>query len=181
MRASFRYATRQDWDAISRALKPVYQAATVAEAEERFGASGRIGWSSMPRAARSPAYFYNEKVMAGLGQDMARTGRLNPEGIKRGFSALARFAALARSMDIAPLTCVATAAVREAEDGPAFQRRVEKETGLKLHVIDGEEEARLSAQSVRLARLAPTPFADRLVEKFQLPVVGWRGRGPRTR
>ncbi|WP_114856072.1 NAD kinase [Brachybacterium sp. YJGR34] len=42
-------------------------------------------------------------------------------------------------------------------------------------------EARLSARSVRLARLAPTPFADRLVEKFQLPVVGWRGRGPRTR
>ncbi|MEV0869377.1 NAD kinase [Brachybacterium paraconglomeratum] len=42
-------------------------------------------------------------------------------------------------------------------------------------------EARLSAHSVRLVRLAPTPFADRLVEKFQLPVVGWRGRGPRTR
>ena len=42
-------------------------------------------------------------------------------------------------------------------------------------------EARLSATSVRLARLAPTPFADRLVEKFQLPVVGWRERGPRTR
>lgn len=101
-------------------------------------------------AARSPAYFYNEKVMAGLGQDMARTGRLNPKGVERGFSALARFAALARSMDIQPLTCVATAAVREAEDGPEFQRRVEKETGLKLHVIDGEEEARLSAQGVLL-------------------------------
>lgn len=42
-------------------------------------------------------------------------------------------------------------------------------------------EARLSDRSVRLARLAPTPFADRLVEKFQLPVVGWRGRSPRTR
>jgi NAD+ kinase len=42
-------------------------------------------------------------------------------------------------------------------------------------------EARLSDHSVRLVRLAPTPFADRLVEKFQLPVVGWRGRGPRTR
>ena len=101
-------------------------------------------------AARSPAYFYNEKVMAGLGQDMARTGRLNPKGIERGFSALARFAALARSMDIEPLTCVATAAMREAEDGPAFQARVEKETGLKLHIIDGEEEARLSAQGVLL-------------------------------
>ena len=38
-------------------------------------------------------------------------------------------------------------------------------------------EARLSPRSITLARLAPTPFADRLVEKFQLPVVGWRGRG----
>lgn len=35
-------------------------------------------------AARSPAYFYNEKVMAGLGQDMATTGRLNPQGVERG-------------------------------------------------------------------------------------------------
>ncbi|MGY5764312.1 NAD kinase [Brachybacterium sp. DNPG3] len=42
-------------------------------------------------------------------------------------------------------------------------------------------EARLSPQSVRLVRLSATPFADRLVEKFQLPVVGWRGRGPGTR
>lgn len=101
-------------------------------------------------AARSPAYFYNEKVMAGLGQDMATTGRLNPSGVERGFAALRRFAALAKGMGIEPLTCVATAAVREAEDGPEFQKRVERETGLKLWVIDGEEEARLSAQGVLL-------------------------------
>lgn len=36
MRNSFRYSARQDWDAMSRALKPVYQAATVDEAEDRF-------------------------------------------------------------------------------------------------------------------------------------------------
>ncbi|WP_372803900.1 Ppx/GppA family phosphatase [Paracoccus seriniphilus] len=101
-------------------------------------------------AARSPAYFYNEKVMAGLGAEMASTGKLNPKGVERGFAALSRFAALAKGMDIEPLTCVATAAVREAEDGPAFQQRVERETGLKLLVIDGEEEARLSAQGVLL-------------------------------
>lgn len=101
-------------------------------------------------AARSPAYFYNEKVMAGLGQDMATTGRLNPAGVERGFDAMRRFAALAKGMDIEPLTCVATAAVREAEDGPDFQKRVERETGIKMLVIDGEEEARLSAQGVLL-------------------------------
>ena len=101
-------------------------------------------------AARSPAYFYNEKVMAGLGQGLASTGMLNPEGAARGMAALKRFAALADGMGIKPLTCVATAAVREAKDGPAFRKAVEKETGLKLWVIDGEEEARLSAQGVLL-------------------------------
>jgi putative transposase len=36
MRNSFKYAARQDWDAISRSLKPIYQAATAHEALERF-------------------------------------------------------------------------------------------------------------------------------------------------
>jgi transposase-like protein len=36
MRASFRYAARQDWDKISRALKPIYTAPTAAAAEDRF-------------------------------------------------------------------------------------------------------------------------------------------------
>ncbi|MDO5622341.1 MAG: Ppx/GppA family phosphatase [Paracoccus sp. (in: a-proteobacteria)] len=101
-------------------------------------------------AARSPAYFFNEKVMAGLGAGLVTTGRLNPEGAVRGLAALKRFAALAEGMNIKPLTCVATAAVREAEDGPEWRKRVEKETGLKLLVIDGPEEARLSAQGVLL-------------------------------
>ena len=77
-------------------------------------------------AARSPAYFYNEKVMAGLGQGLATTGRLNPDGAARGMAALKRFAVLAKGMGIEAMTCVATAAVREAEDGPAFHKAVEK-------------------------------------------------------
>jgi len=36
LRASFRYASRRDWDKIAKALKPVYTAATVEAAEERF-------------------------------------------------------------------------------------------------------------------------------------------------
>ncbi len=101
-------------------------------------------------AARSPAYFYNEKVLAGLGQGLAESGRLNPEGRVRALAALRRFAALARGMDLPDLTCVATAAVREAADGAEFQAEVEAATGLKLWVIDGREEARLSAQGVLL-------------------------------
>lgn len=33
-----------------------------------------------------------------------------------------------------------------------------------------------SPQSVKLARLHQSPFTTRLVKKFQLPVVGWRGK-----
>ncbi len=35
--------------------------------------------------------------------------------------------------------------------------------------------ARRSSIPVRLARLSPGPFTDRLVNKFRLPVAGWRG------
>ena len=101
-------------------------------------------------AARSPAYFYNEKVMCGLGKGLAETGRLNPDGRKRALAALKRFSLLADGMGISPLTVVATAATREASDGLEFQADVLRETGLKLWVIDGDEEARLSAQGVLL-------------------------------
>jgi exopolyphosphatase/guanosine-5'-triphosphate,3'-diphosphate pyrophosphatase len=101
-------------------------------------------------AARSPAYFYNEKIMCALGSGMSETGRLNPEGRKRALEALRRFQMLAEGMDTGPLVTVATAAVRDAEDGAEFCAEVERETGLKLWVIDGREEARLSAQGVLL-------------------------------
>ncbi|MBN2906315.1 MAG: Ppx/GppA family phosphatase [Rhodobacteraceae bacterium] len=101
-------------------------------------------------AARSPAYFFNEKLMCGLGAGLGETGRLSPEGRKRALGALKRFALLGQAMGATPLTVVATAAMREAEDGPEFRAQIERETGLKPWVIDGTEEARLSAQGVLL-------------------------------
>lgn len=101
-------------------------------------------------AARSPAYFYNEKILCGLGAGLDASGLLNPRGRERAMAALKRFAILAEGMRIAPLTAVATAAVREARDGQDFQDEVYRETGIRLWVIDGAEEARLSAQGVLL-------------------------------
>ena len=101
-------------------------------------------------AARSPAYFYNEKIMCGLGKGLAETGVLDPQGRRRALAALKRFSLLAKGMGIESLIIVATAAVREARDGTEFQTLVLAETGLKLWVVEGEEEARLSAQGVLL-------------------------------
>ncbi|CUH64066.1 Guanosine-5'-triphosphate,3'-diphosphate pyrophosphatase [Thalassovita gelatinovora] len=101
-------------------------------------------------AARSPAYFYNEKIMCALGAGLSETGRLNPEGRVRALAAMRRFQRLAEGMDMPQLTAVATAAVREAEDGAEFVAEVERETGIQIYIIDGKEEARLSAQGVLL-------------------------------
>ncbi len=131
-------------------------------------------------AARSPAYFYNEKIMCGLGKGLAETGRLNPEGRIRALAALKRFSLLAKGMQIETLTVVATAASREAEDGPDFQAQVLRETGLKLWVIDGDEEARLSAQGVLLG----WPDAQGIVcdiggNSMELARIGGGGVGKR--
>lgn len=101
-------------------------------------------------AARSPAYFYNEKIMCALGAGLSKTGKLNPEGRVRALAAMKRFKLLADGMGTGPLTAVATAAVRDAEDGVTFCDDVLRETGIKIWIIDGREEARLSAQGVLL-------------------------------
>jgi exopolyphosphatase/guanosine-5'-triphosphate,3'-diphosphate pyrophosphatase len=101
-------------------------------------------------AARSPAYFFNEKVMCALGAGLAETGKLNPSGRIRALSALRRFCTIAKGIGLPDLTAVAIAAVREASDGPEFAAQVLQKTGLKIHVVDGPEEARLSAQGVLL-------------------------------
>ena len=101
-------------------------------------------------ATRSPAYFYNEKIMCGLGSNAIETGRLDPTGRRRALAALRRFALLVPDMKLTSLSCVATAAVREAVDGAEFCREVREATGLELTVVSGTEEARLAAQGVLL-------------------------------
>ncbi len=101
-------------------------------------------------AARSPAYFFNEKVFCGLGATLAQNGRLNPEGRVKALAAINRFTLLAEGLNLSALIGVGTAAVREAEDGKEFLDEVERTTGLRVPIASGEEEARLAAQGVLL-------------------------------
>ncbi|MDO9587924.1 MAG: Ppx/GppA phosphatase family protein [Brevundimonas sp.] len=99
---------------------------------------------------------FNEKVLAGLGRDMPVTGRLSVEGSVQAITALKRFAAVIEGVRPALVFVAATAAVREAEDGQVFCDRVAAETGLRIRVLSGEEEARYAALGV----LAGIPHAD---------------------
>jgi len=102
---------------------------------------------------------FNEKVLAGLGRELATTGQLSAAGIGAALGALTRFKALLEAARPDRTFAVATAAVREAADGAAFVRRVAAATGLKLRVLSGAEEARYAALGV----LAGAPGSAGLV------------------
>jgi len=99
-------------------------------------------------SVRVPVQLHTERTICGLGKTLGKTGRLNPEGVTMALDSLARFSSLIKSMKIKDVRAVATAALRDAEDGPEFVEKVEREFGLKIQVIPGEEEARLSALGV---------------------------------
>ncbi|HEX7006014.1 MAG TPA: Ppx/GppA family phosphatase [Alphaproteobacteria bacterium] len=97
---------------------------------------------------RSPVPVFNEKVLSALGRRLQSTGRLDPAGVESALVNLDRFVALARAMNVTRLDLLATAAVREAEDGAEFVAAVKKRTGCAIRVLDGGDEARLSAMGV---------------------------------
>ena len=97
---------------------------------------------------RSPAIVHNEKVMCALGARLLETGALDPEGKARALAAMRRFAALAERLDVSSLAAVATAAIRDASDGAEFRWEVARDTGIRLAVASGEDEAQLSAKGV---------------------------------
>ncbi len=102
---------------------------------------------------------FNEKVMCGLGRGISSTGRLSPEGVALALVNLRRFVAFARAIAVDHLAVLATAAVRDASDGEAFAAEVERQCRVQVKIIDGAEEARLSAAGV----LAGIPDADGIV------------------
>jgi exopolyphosphatase/guanosine-5'-triphosphate,3'-diphosphate pyrophosphatase len=104
------------------------------------------------RDASEPGHWseiLREKEMVRLGQETLATGSLSEEAMADGIDCLVRYAALARAAGASAITAVATCAVREAANGDEFVKRVRKETGLRLAVISGEEEARLITRAVR--------------------------------
>jgi exopolyphosphatase / guanosine-5'-triphosphate,3'-diphosphate pyrophosphatase len=97
------------------------------------------------RAART---LLNEKVLCGLGRGLGESGRLNPDGVEQARVNLQRFIALARSIGVARLDVLATAAVRDAADGKEFAAEIERRFGVRVRVLAGAEEGRFSGLGV---------------------------------
>ena len=94
--------------------------------------------------------YFNEKVLAGLGRGLTETGTLSAEGVVQALAALRRYRAILEGLGVTQVIAVATAAVREAEDGDDFARKAAAELGAPLRILSGTDEGRLSALGVRV-------------------------------
>ncbi|WP_265515499.1 exopolyphosphatase [Nitratireductor luteus] len=95
--------------------------------------------------ARSPTVLFNEKMLAGLGKSIVTTGELDPDGVSRAVEEFRRFRALSEQAGAQSLHVLATAAAREATNGPDFIARAEEILGTEIRVLSGREEAKYSA------------------------------------
>jgi len=109
--------------------------------------------------SRVPMPKFNEKVLCGLGRDLGHSSLLGRDAMESAMGALKRFTALVHHMKIDRVLVAATAAVREADNGPEFVADVEQECDLNVQVLSGKQEARYAGLGV----LSGMPYANGLV------------------
>jgi exopolyphosphatase/guanosine-5'-triphosphate,3'-diphosphate pyrophosphatase len=98
--------------------------------------------------ARSLVSVFNEKTLCGLGREVQSTGLLAPDAVDKALTSLMRFHALCRIQQVGRVHAIATAACRDASNGPDFIARAERICGTKIEILSGTREARLSALGV---------------------------------
>ena len=99
---------------------------------------------------RVPSLIFNEKVMAGLGLELNETGRIGQDACDRALRALSRFAHLCKMFAVDRVEAIATAAVRDAENGAAFLADA-RARGFDPRVLSGEQEAYFAGMGVLAA------------------------------
>ena len=98
--------------------------------------------------ARSLIPIFNEKTLCGLGREVQSSGLLAPDAVEKALTSLRRFRALCRLMQVGSVYAIATAACRDAANGPDFIAEAERICAVDIEILSGPREARLSALGV---------------------------------
>jgi exopolyphosphatase / guanosine-5'-triphosphate,3'-diphosphate pyrophosphatase len=100
------------------------------------------------KMARSLITIFNEKALCGLGREVQTTRLLAPDAVAKALTSLRRFRALCRVMKVGRVHAIATAACRDASNGPDFIAKAERICGCPIEILSGPREAHLSALGV---------------------------------
>lgn len=98
--------------------------------------------------SRSLVSVFNEKALCGLGREVQSTGLLAPDAVAKALTSLRRFRALCRIQKVGRVHVIATAACRDATNGPEFIAKAERICGVPIQILSGPREAKLSALGV---------------------------------
>lgn len=93
---------------------------------------------------------YREAVTTKLGEGLYENNNFTAASIQRGLECLTHFAEQMKIYQVGHYRAVATASCRKAQNSGAFIKMVEELSGLKLEVIDAEEEAMLNLKGALL-------------------------------
>ena len=110
-------------------------------------------------AVRSLTPIFNEKVLCGLGREIASRGRMDEVSVKRALEALTRFRTILTILNVKYVRAIATAACREAANGPEFIVQAERTLGTKIQLLSGQQEAQLAASGILMGFRSPDGFA----------------------
>ncbi|MBN1634149.1 MAG: Ppx/GppA family phosphatase [Ignavibacteria bacterium] len=84
-----------------------------------------------------------------LGKGLYRTAILSNDSIQKSISVLKNYKKICDAYNVIEINAVGTMALRMAKNSDEFIEQVKKETGIKIEIISGEEEARLSYIAVK--------------------------------
>ncbi len=87
------------------------------------------------------------RVPIRLGQDAFTVGSISEQNIERMLDAMKAYQLLMKVHKVEKFMACATSAMREAENSKAIVARIEKETAIKIEIIDGKKEAAIIATS----------------------------------
>jgi exopolyphosphatase / guanosine-5'-triphosphate,3'-diphosphate pyrophosphatase len=110
-------------------------------------------------AVRSLTPIFNEKVLCGLGREVASKGRMDDASVKRALEALTRFRTILTILNVKYVRAIATAACREASNGPDFIAQAERALGTSIQLLSGQQEAQLAASGILMGFRSPDGVA----------------------
>jgi len=125
--------------------RPRQREASVAVIDIGSNSVRLVVYESMTRSLVS---IFNEKTLCGLGREVQSTGLLAPDAVAKALTSLKRFRALIRVMKVGRVYAIATAACRDASNGPDFIAKAERICGVPIEILSGPREAKLSALGV---------------------------------
>ncbi|TFD82731.1 Ppx/GppA family phosphatase [Cryobacterium fucosi] len=100
-------------------------------------------------AGAQPVPMASDKAVLRLMRYLTPAGEITEEGCTAVLEAVGNAAGMARRHNVDDLLPFATSALRDATNGAELLARVERETGVALQVLSGEDEARLTFLAVR--------------------------------